>query len=190
MRDVHESCCPRCVMWCLLIPLGLAFAGCGGRDVTGPVPVAKLSTDKVSYERKPGPGLQRYDLGELVVTEKLEPAVLLIPPILDQNTEIIVKGTLRWPKAAGKVTFLRLEFFHFNGTLGREVTLQEAAAFVKEKNGLIHFESDLTTAPREFVGKCKVRLWADTIPIDYDPSSKISPKETSVVVGLAETEMR
>ena len=69
-------------------------------------------------------------------------------------------------------------------------SIQEAAAFVKEKNGLIHFESDLTTAPREFVGKCKVRLWADTIPIDYEPSSEIPPKETSVVVGLAETEMR
>jgi len=189
MREVRESF--RCGRWAsswLCVSLGLAFTGCGGRDVTGPVPVAKLSTDKVSYEHKPGPGLQRFDFGELVVTEKLEPAVLPIPSTLDQNTEIIVKGTLRWPREAGKITIMTIEFF--KEQLGKEVGLQEALALVKEKDGLHHFESELSKTPIEFVGKCKLRLVAHTIPIDFDPSLGVLPKSSAVVVGLAEVEMR
>lgn len=188
MRKVYESHRHGGgVMWCLLVPFGLAFSGCGGRDVTGPIPVAKLSTDKVSYEHKPGPGLQRFDLGELVVTEKLEPAVLLIPSTLDQNTEIIVKGTLRWPKEAGKITIMELEFY--DRRKGVDVGLAGALAIVKEKDGLYHFESELSKTPLNFVGKCKLRLIAFAIPIDFDPSLGVLPKETKVVVGLAEVEM-
>lgn len=189
MREVRESF--RCGAWAsswLFLSLGLGFTGCGGRDVTGPVPVAKLSTDKVSYEHKSGPGLKRFDFGELVVTEKLEPAVLPIPSTLEQNTEIIFKGSLRWPKAAGKITMLRLEFFQ--PRQGVEVTLTETLGMVKEKGGLYQFETELIKTPVNFVGKCKVRLWAQTIPIDYDPSSGVAPKESAVIVGLTDVEMR
>lgn len=190
IREVRESV--RCgggwaSSW-LFLSLGLGFAGCGGRDVTGPVPTAKLSTDKVSYDRKPGPGLQRFDFGELVVTDKLESAVLPIPSTLEQNTEIIVKGTLRWPKQAGKITIMELEFYDRRN--GVDVGLAGALTLVNEKEGLYHSESELSKTPIEFVGKCKLRLVAFTIPIDFDPSLGVLPKETSVVVGLAEVEMR
>ena len=189
MRKNHESRRPsKCVLWYLLVPLGLAMTGCGGRDVAGPVPAAKLSTDKVSYERKPSPGLQRLDAGELVVTEKLKPAVLVLPPAMDKNTEIIAKGTLRWPKAAGKVTLLRLEFYEPRQFA--EVTLNEGLAFVKEKDGLYEFETDRMKTPIEFVGKCKVRLWAYATPLDHDPSSGVAPTQSSVVVGQTEMEIR
>lgn len=190
MRQVSKSL--RCGGWaslCLCVSVGLAFTGCGGRDVTGPVPVAKLSTDKVSYERKPGPGLQRFDFGELVLTEKLEPAVLPVPSAFNRNTEIIVKGAVRWPRQTGKITIIEVNFFQTRN--GKDVGVGGGAlAFVTEKDGLYHFESELSNTPSEFVGKCKLQLVAFTIPIDHDPASGILPKESSVVVGLAETEMR
>ena len=147
-----------------------------------------MSTDKVSYERKPGPGLQRFDLGDLAVTEKLDPTMLSIPATLDRNTEIIVKGTLRWPKVAGKITIMQLQFFV--PELGSDVILNEGLATVKEKDGLYRFETELMKTPITFLGKCKVQLLAHTIPIDYDPSSGVPPEETTVVVGRSEVEMR
>ena len=166
----------------------LAMIGCGGRDVVGPVPVAKLSTEKVSYERKPGPSLRRFDFGELVFTEKLEPVVLPIPPTLDQNTEIIVKAALRWPAKAGKFEIITMEFFERRN--GVEVGLAGALAWVKEKDGLHHFETELSKTPVNFTGKCTLRLTTHTVPYDYDPSSGVLPKETPVVIGEAEVEMR
>lgn len=147
-----------------------------------------MSTEKVSYEQKPGPSLQRFDLAELAVNEKLEPAVMPIPSPLDRNTEIIFKGTLRWPKQAGQISMLRLEFFQ--PRQDAEVTLNETLAFVKEKDGLYEFETELMKTPVNFIGKCKVRMWAYATPIDYDPSSGVPPKETSVVVGLTDMEIR
>lgn len=189
MRKLHEPCHRVGYVTCyLLIPLGIVLAGCGGRDVTGPVPVAKMSTDKVSYEHKPGPGLKRFDFGELVMTEKLQPVEVPIPHNLDRNTEIIVKGTLRWPRQAGKIRIMQLQFLE--PELGSDVILYEGLAMVKEKDGLHYFETELMKTPVDFVGKCKVRLLAHTIPIDYDPSSGILPEESSVVVGVAEVEMR
>ena len=189
MQEIIESRpSSGCSRWYLFLALGIASTGCGGRDVSGPVPAAKLSTDKVSYERKPSPGLQRLDAGELVVAEKLEPAVLVLPTVMDKNTEVIVKGTLRWPMAAGRITIMRFEFFVLQQSA--EVTLNEFSAFVKEKDGHYEFETELMKTPLAFVGKCKVRLWAYATPIDYDPSSGVAPKQSSVIVGLTEMEIR
>ena len=114
--------------------------------------------------------------------------MLSIPATLDRNTEIIVKGTLRWPKVAGKITIMQLQFFV--PELGSDVILNEGLATVKEKDGLYRFETELMKTPITFLGKCKVQLLAHTIPIDYDPSSGVPPEETTVVVGRSEVEMR
>ncbi len=189
MRIAHESARSVALrMSWLLLSVAIAVAGCGGSDVTGPVPVAKLSTDKVSYERKPGPGLQRFDFGELVMTEQLEPVELPISSVLDQNTEIIIKWKLRWPSEAGKIRIVEVNFFESRN--GVEVELAGALAWPKEENNLYHFESELSKTPIDFVGKCLFRLKAFVIPKDYDPSSGVLPKETIVVIGQGEVEIR
>lgn len=169
--------------------VAFALMGCSSKDVTGPVPTAKLSTEKVSYERGPEPALPRFDLGDLSISDDPNAVLANIPSVFKRNERIIVAGRIRRPEHLGKIVIVYIDFTAFIPKIGREATLNQGLSPVKDTDGLVPFEIEVRT-PVTHEGKCKVRLWAETLQKDIEEDPVTLPKSEFVTIGSSETFMR
>lgn len=170
------------------ILLGIILTGCGGGSVAGPVAVSMLSTEKISYDRKPRPALQEVRFDQMNLTKKGEPIRLNVPQKLVPRSDIVFRGALRYPPEWGQINLIRIEFYEFNRQIKQDVTLNETNGKITNKDGISHFESEVIKTPA--AGHSMLRIWGSAIPADYDRDSGIPPKGEHIVLGIADIEIQ